>query len=264
MYLKPPKRVGDCFAAIVVETGVKTKCEFEEVTAFDVDDVWARFIVKSSSESSFENIAKLDGECFALVKSWSADNDIEEPCQIRGPVTRISDGDVKMIKVRVPRDGYEFISGKSYSICICMRDMKLCSGKVFVHWRVDEYSEHVPSGDVDASGIEEDNISGVDNKVRDDDTTNDTTNDARNDVVQTNDVADTEASGTLSNDPETYDITKTGCVQITIDSSDPDELLNRTIDHVNGALSRVRQEANEIETYLRDVVSQMSRHVSRI
>jgi hypothetical protein len=258
MYIKPPKKVGDSYAAMVVETGGKTKCIFEESIACDVDDVWARFLVKSSC-LAFDKINKIDDECTELVKAWTAENNIEAPSSVRGPVTEISKSDYKMLKVRVPRDGYEFVSGKSYSISICIRDVKTCGGKVMVHWRVEDYFEICANVDVDESRVEKDKetyMEPIENKnaseIKDSDIFDGDTN-----AICIDESNNTEVSEYINLDSK-------NSVSDIVSEEESKVLLDATISHLHGALSRVRKEADEIETYINRVIDEIPKRISNI
>ena len=259
MYIKPPKKVGDCYVAMVVETGGKTKCMFDKCVACDVDDIWARFLVKCPNKETSETVQNVIGECVESLNAWTAENGIDAPVEIRGPVTEISNSEYKMLKVRVPRDGYEFVSGKSYSISLSVRDVKVCGGKVAVHWRVEDYFENK----VETYVVE--TLENSEKQVAAENVENETSfekcdikqievnsEDLRDD--ETNIMVKSEIANSSSCDKCKPDLTE----------KDSEEMLDKTICNLHGALSRVRQEADEIETYIKRVLNQMPKRIANI
>ena len=152
MYIKAPKRIGESYAAAVVESGERTRCFFPGTVVCDVDDVFVRFVAGSVPAESAEKMDQVVKECFAASSSWCGEHGLESPADFSPPLSLVSDG-VSFLKARVPRDGRAFSVGDRLDICLCIRDVKLSGGRLLVNWRVDSY-EQVSS---DVSHADEDN-----------------------------------------------------------------------------------------------------------
>ena len=140
MYIKTPKRTGDCYAAAVTESGERTCCFFPGAVVCDVDDVFVRFVMRSVPEDSASGIRRVVGDCFAAGPAWCGENGITPPSEIVSPMSVVSDG-VAFLKARVPRDGHAFRVGERYDVSVCVRDIKISGDRMVVNWRVDSYND---------------------------------------------------------------------------------------------------------------------------
>lgn len=196
MYIKAPKRIGDSYAAAVVESGERTKCFFPATVVCDVDDVFVRFVAGAIPAETVDKMDQVVKECFAASSAWCGEHNLESPADFSSPLSVVGDG-VSFLKARVPRDGHVFRVGDRLNICLCIRDVKLASGRLLVNWRVESYEQ--VSGDVaHADEEEEEDVDNEDAKE-----TQET--EEENDIPAENDQADDEADGTLP-DPDAGDI----------------------------------------------------------
>lgn len=140
MYIKSPKRTGDCYAAAVTESGERTRCSFPGAVVCDVDDVFVRFVMGSVLDDSAEALNRVVAECFESAPAWCSENGIDAPVEVASPMSFVSDG-VAFLKARVPRDGHTFRVGDRYDVSVCVRDVKIAGTRMVVNWRVDSYRE---------------------------------------------------------------------------------------------------------------------------
>lgn len=138
MYIKAPKRMGDTYAAAVTESGEKTRCVIKDAVVCDVDDVWVRFVVETVDLGVRHTMGALMSSCFAACPLWCSENDLPAPSDMVSPINVFHDK-VTYVKARVPRDGYVFRSGDCHDITLCVRDVKLSGGRLFINWRVEGY-----------------------------------------------------------------------------------------------------------------------------
>ena len=149
MYIKSPKRTGDCYAAAVTESGERTRCSFPGAVVCDVDDVFVRFVMGSVLHDSAEALRRVVAECFEACPAWCCENGIETPAEVVSPMNVVSEGGA-FLKARIPRDGHAFRVGDRYDVSVCVRDVKIGSGRMVVNWRVDGYREAPVSPSDDA------------------------------------------------------------------------------------------------------------------
>ena len=162
MYIKAAKRMGDSYAAAVVESGERTRCFFPGAVVCDVDDVFVRFVMGSVPEESSRQMNEVVGDCFAVSPSWCSENGIDPPSDFCSPMSVVSDG-VAFLKARVPRDGHAFKVGDRSDVTLCVRDVKLSGGRLVVNWRVESYTQaSVDEGQtVDSEGVSEEASEGI-------------------------------------------------------------------------------------------------------
>lgn len=141
MYLKAPKKMSDCYAAAVNESGDKTRVDFNDCVALDIDDNWIRFLVHNCDDSKLEMVSDLDVAAFNAVPTWRDEHGVNvNPETLVGPLTRFKDNSV-FLKVRCPRSEHNIVTGDVRDITICVRDIKCHQNSVTVNWRVEDWGE---------------------------------------------------------------------------------------------------------------------------